>query len=160
MKPGLFRTGRGIVAAALGVLLGGCVVIQDILVQATSGVRDDAPTANGGDDGSNGEPVGGDPDEGVSDEAVPVVSLSVSNPTPQVNEDVILTCTADGGNNGLTFDFQPAIGRLFVNDRTGVATFTVDESDVGQTFSFTCTGTNDQGTSEPSNEQMILATPL
>ncbi|MCH7839306.1 MAG: immunoglobulin domain-containing protein [Planctomycetes bacterium] len=155
MKPGLFRTGRGIVAAALGVFLGGCVAIQDILVQATSGGRDDVPTTNGGDDGSNGEPVGGVPDEGV-----PVVSLSVSNPTPQVNEDVILTCTADGGNNGLTFDFQPAIGRLFVNDRTGIATFTVEESDVGQAFSFTCTGTNDQGTSEPSNEQMILATPL
>ena len=152
MKPGLFRTGRGIVAAALGVFLGGCVAIQDILVQATSGGRDDVPTTNGddGDSGDNGEPA----------EVVPVVSLSVSNPTPQVNEDVILTCTADGGNNGLTFDFQPAIGRLFVNDRTGIATFTVDESDVGQAFSFTCTGTNDQGTSEPSNEQMILATPL
>ena len=111
MKPGLFGTGRGIVAAALGVLLGGCVAIQDILVQVTSGAQDDTPTANGDDDGSNGEPAGGIPDEGVSDEAVPVVSLSVSNPTPQVNEDVILTCTADGGNNGLTFDFQPAIGR-------------------------------------------------
>lgn len=155
MKPVLFRTGQMVVAAALGIFLGGCVAIQDILVQATSGAQDDTPTANGGDDGSNGEPAGGDPDEGV-----PVVSLSVSNPTPQVNEDVILTCTADGGNSGLRFDFQPAIGRLVVNDRTGVATLTVDESDVGQTFSFTCTGTNDQGTSEPSNEQMILATPL
>lgn len=155
MKPALFRTGRRVIAAALGVFLGGCVAIQDFLVQATAGARDDVPTMNGGDDGGNDEPGDGVPEEGV-----PVVSLSASNPTPQVNEDVILTCTADGGNSGLTFDFQPTIGRLFVNDRTGVATFTVDESDVGQAFSFTCTGTNDQGTSEPSNEQMILATPL
>lgn len=154
MKPEMFRTGRSVLAAALGVFLGGCVAIQDLLVQATEGVRDDVPTTNGnGEDGGNGG--NGEPADGV-----PVVSLSVSNPTPQVNEDVILICIADGGNTGLTFDFQPAIGRLFVNDRTGVATLTVTESDVGQTFSFTCTGTNDQGTSEPSNVQLIQASAL
>ncbi len=151
MKPALSRTGQRVVLAALGVFLGGCVAIQDFLVQATTGARDDVPTTNGG----NGEPGDGVPDEGV-----PLVSLSVSNPSPQVNEDVILTCTAEGGNSGLTFGFQPAIGRLFVNDRTGVATFTVAESDVGQAFSFTCTGTNDQGTSEPSNVQLIQASAL
>lgn len=110
--------------------------------------------------------------------SVPAVRLQVSNPSPQVNDEVTLTCTVVRGDTaGVTYGFQsvdiphrvarharfkshPAYlpdGRLFVNHATGTATFIVEESDVGVAFNFTCTATNEAGTSRPSNQQVIIA---
>lgn len=90
---------------------------------------------------------------------IPVVRLTLSNPTPQVNEEVILQCEiVTGGSPGVTFDFQPNDGRLFVDRATGTATFIVEGSDIGVAFSFTCSATNNVGTSEPSNELVIVPT--
>ena len=85
--------------------------------------------------------------------------LEVSNPTPQVNEEVILTClVVNGDSGGVTYAFQPANGRLFVDNAAGRATFIVEAADVGVAFTFTCTATNEAGTSQPSNQLLIIAT--
>ncbi len=90
---------------------------------------------------------------------VPVVRLTLSNPSPQVGEEVILRCeVVTGGSLGTTFAFQPDEGRLFVDRATGSASFIVEGSDIGVAFSFTCSATDDTGTSEPSNEQVIIPT--
>lgn len=121
----------------LSVLTGGCAALLDAL----SGTGD-----NGGDLDSDG--------------TVPVVMLSVSNPTPQVSEQVMLTCsTIYGDQAGVTFDFQPADGRLIVNRTAGTALLIVAEYDAGAAFAYTCTATNEYGTSRPSNEQVIVPTP-
>lgn len=91
---------------------------------------------------------------------VPVVALSVSNPTPQVNEEVTLTCSVVTGTSiGMTFDFQPEGGSLIVNHSTGLALFIVSEYDAGTALTYTCTGTNTNGTSRPSGEVAIFPTP-
>lgn len=99
------------------------------------------------------------PSDGDSgDPPVPVATLSVSNPTPQVNEEVVLTCSATGGGDGVTFAFQPLTSRLQVDERRGTASFIVDETDVGIALSVTCTATNEHGTSARSNAQLITPT--
>ena len=99
-------------------------------------------------------PSDGDP----ADPPVPVATLSVSNPTPQVNEEVVLTCSAAGGGDGVTFAFQPTTSRLQVDERRGTASFIVQETDVGIALSVTCTATNEHGTSGLSNVQFITPT--
>ncbi len=100
-----------------------------------------------------------EPDEQPGSE-VPVVRLSISNPAPQVNEEVLLTCSVvNGDTGGVTFDFQPTDGRLFVNHTMGTATFIVEQADIGVAFAFTCTATTMDGASQPSNEQLIVPTP-
>ncbi len=91
---------------------------------------------------------------------IPVVRLDLSNPSPQVNEEVRLTCSVVGGDaGGVLFDFQPANDRLFINRASGTASFIVEETDIGVEFAVTCTATNETGTSRPSNQQVIIATP-
>ncbi len=134
---------------ALGALEGGCIELQHTLQGTTQDSTGGDLSANGEDDTTDGQ-TGGN---------VPVVTLSVSNPVPQVNEQVVLTCSViSGDTGGVTFDFQPATGRLIVNRTTGTASFIVQEVDIGATFAFTCTAANDHGTSEPSNNQMIIPT--
>lgn len=90
---------------------------------------------------------------------VPVVMLSVSNQTPQVNEEVTLTCSVVTGTSiGVTFDFQPEDGSLIVNHSTGRALFIVSDYDAGTALAYTCTGTNANGTSRPSAEVVIFPT--
>ncbi len=100
----------------------------------------------------------GDPGNGGSELAV---TLRVSNPTPQPNEQVVLTCTLvdGGGSANVTFDFQPTFGRLVVNSNAGTASFIVDQTDVGVALTFTCTASNDEETSLPSNSQTVVASP-
>ena len=138
----------GVHFLALAMLLGGCTVMQYPLNGNAPDATDGG--SNGDDDGVPDGPNGGD---------VPVVTLRVSNPVPQVNEQVVWTCSVVGGDaGGVAFDFQPASRRLMVNTTTGRATFIVQETDVGVAFAVTCTATNEHGTSEPSNEQMIIPT--
>jgi hypothetical protein len=85
------------------------------------------------------------------------VTLSVSNPTPRPNEQVTLTCRlTNAGDGNLTFDFQPAGGRLVVNHAAGTAGFIVQESDVGVAMTFTCTASDGGGTSPPSDPRTII----
>ena len=80
----------------------------------------------GGDSADPGRPDGdpGQPDDGTDDAngPVPAVALSVSNPTPQVNEDVRFTCSVTSGANGaVEFDFSANIDRLIVDGRLQLA---------------------------------------
>ncbi|MGB2988200.1 MAG: hypothetical protein WBE26_20215 [Phycisphaerae bacterium] len=136
---------------AIGVLATGCIelrlALQDIVDGPTDG---SSPT-----DGTDGEPA----DD--ADGNAPIVTLHASNTTPQVNEEVILTCSLVNSDTGpATFDFQPADGRLFVDHARGSASFIVEEADVSVAITLTCTATNNSGTSEPSNEQVITPTSL
>jgi len=89
---------------------------------------------------------------------LPRVSLTVSNPVPQLNETVLFRCTLLSGNDtDLSFTFQPSFGRLIVNETDGTATFVVDESDIGSSQSFTCTATNRVGEGPPSNSIVVVA---
>ncbi len=134
------------VLLALGA---GCIELQLALQGVVPGFDGRPPTTD-----RDGEPD--DRPEGN----IPVVRLDVSNPSPQVNEEVVLTCSLVGDDAaGVRFDFQPADGRLFVNRTRGTASFIVEETDIGVAFALTCTATNETGTSGPSNQQVIIATP-
>jgi len=86
--------------------------------------------------------------------------LTVSNPTPQLNEEVVLRCSVVGDvAEVVTFEFQPDDPRLAVNSTAGTASFVIQESDVtGAGFSFTCTAESDAGMSLPSNAVIIIPT--
>jgi hypothetical protein len=96
--------------------------------------------------------------DGDPDARVPVASLTLSNPTPQVGEDVVLECSATGGGDGVTFAFQPSTALLQVDERRGTASFIVQVTDVGIALSVTCTATNEHGTSARSNALLITPT--
>lgn len=135
------------VVVVVGLSSAGCI---DLPLVVHGAVED----GTGG--GLPGDRNGEEPDR-QGDATVPVVRLDVSNPSPQLNEEVILTCSVAAGDaGGVSFGFQPPDGRLFVNRRSGTAVFIVEEADIGSAFMFTCTGTNKNGTSEPSNEQLII----
>jgi hypothetical protein len=116
------------------------------------------PAGNGGgNDNSNGTPP---PDNGGMG-SVPRVSLSVSNPTPSLGEEVLLRCVVlEGGENGepVTIDFQPQTLRLAVDQAAGTASFVISEPDLGTELSATCTAANRHGVSPPSNSVRIFPT--
>jgi len=95
-----------------------------------------------------------------NDPATLTARLTVSNPTPQLNETVTLQCSAVGDASGaVSFEFQPDDSRLAVNSTTGRASFVIQESDIsGAGFSFTCTAESDAATSLPSNAIIIIPT--
>lgn len=110
----------------------------------------------GGTSGGNGDGAqpGGDGADGV-----PVVRLSISNPNPGLGEEVVLACSVQsGGSDNTVFAFQPADGRLIVNTRTGRAIFIVEATDLAVVIGFTCTATNENGTSQRSNRQEMIPT--
>lgn len=140
---------RLICFATMPLLLGGCIEILSALDAIEPGATNGAPSSGGGNDGPDGDDSGG----------VPVASLRVSNPFPQVSETVTLTCSAEGGSSdGLSFDFQPNDGRLDRGRTAGTADFTVSPSDISVEFSYTCTATNVFGTSDRSNAVSIIPT--
>jgi hypothetical protein len=141
-----------LVLSLLVGLAGGCV---ELGIYLSGMIPTDSPNGSG----SGGVDGDGGPSEGNGGDGVPVVRLEVSNPFPQSNEEVFLTCVlTDGDPEDVTFAFQPASGRLIVDSRTGRASFVVDASDVGIEYAVTCTATNAFGTSQASNEQVIIAT--
>ena len=133
----------------LACLLGGCVEILAAL-------NGSLPQNGGGTsplDGDGGTPVDG------PDGDLPVVTLTVSNPNPMINEEVLLRCSPAGGTGtGLTYAFQPAGLLVGINPGAGTAAFIPSEADAGTEFSFTCTAANEAGTSDPSNRQVIIPT--
>ena len=89
------------------------------------------------------------------------VSLSVSNPTPQINEEVTLTCrVTNGAVDGVTFAFDGAPGRLIIDRNRGTASFITQESDAGVAFNFTCTATNDVGTGPRSAARLVIVSSM
>jgi hypothetical protein len=131
-------------------LLGGCIEILSALNAIQPG--DTNGTQSPDDDGI-------DPNGNGDSDGIPVVSLRVSNPFPQMNETVALTCSLDAGNTeGLTFDFQPDDGFLDQGRRAGTAEFTASEPDINVEFTYTCTATNAFGTSNRSNTVTVLPT--
>ena len=135
----------------LAVLMAaGCIELQQAL-------RPTEPYPPG--DGS--PPVEPEPPvNGQTPPEVPAVTLAVSNPAPIVGEEVLLTCRlVEGDSDGATFHFQPPDSRLLVNQEAGTARLIVDQSDIGTEFTFTCTATNEEGTSEPSSAQTFIPSP-
>ena len=129
----------------LGFLSGGCVELGILL-------RNEWPVDSTG--GSNGDVQ---PPDSNGTDGIPDVRLNVSNPNPLAGEEVLFTCTlVEGDSNGVTFAFQPAGGRLIVEAQSGTASYIVDQSDIGVELIVTCTATNAFGTSEPSNQQIII----
>ena len=108
----------------------------------------------------DGTPPDGNGTDPGDDGAGLAVTLRVSNPTPQPNEEVILTCAlVNGTGANVTFDFQPEVGRLSVDHDAGTARFIVDESDVGVAITFTCTASDENGPGNPSNSETITVSP-
>lgn len=135
--------------SVLACLMGGCIEIFAALYGRLPG--------NGGGGGptdGNGIPPGNG-----QDGETPVVTLTVSNPNPMINEEVLLRCSSTGGTGtGLTYAFQPAGPLVGINPGAGTAAFIPSEADVGTEFSFTCSATNEAGTSEPSEPRVIIPT--
>ena len=135
--------------ASLACLLGGCVEILAAL-------NGSLPQNGGGTSPLDGD--GGTPGDGLDGDR-PVVTLTISNPNPMINEEVLLRCSPAGGTGaGLTYAFQPAGLLVGVNPGAGTAAFIPSEADGGTEFRFTCTGTNEAGTGDPSNVQVIIPT--
>lgn len=133
------------------LLSSGCLEFGALVGQALT-------DGTGGSFGSDGLLDGQDGDSGGSG-GIPVVGLSVSNPTPQLNEQVVLTCTlVSGSAAAVTYAFQGGQGRLIGNAGSGTASLIVDASDAGRQFTITCTATTTAGTSEPSSPQTIIPT--
>lgn len=121
------------------------------LVVLATGCGPVVPGGGGSDNGGNGN-------GGGNGGARPVVSLSASSVTPQVGEEVELTCRVTNGAEVEIFSFQPSLGRLVVDGDSGRATFIVDAVDVGVSLSFTCAARNENGISSNSNAVTITAT--
>ena len=127
--------------------VGGCIELQAILAGVYPDTGDGPPPANGD---------GGTPSDGTSGDR-PVVTLTVSNNNPVVNEEVLLRCSLTTGDPaGLRYAFEPAGFLVGVNPVSGTAAFIPSAPDAGTEFRFTCTATTDAGTSEPSNTQVII----
>ena len=115
--------------------LSGCVELTE-LVDAILGPPGDGPPSDGG--------------------GLPRVRLTVSNPSPQLSEEVLLVCSdVPGSPSSDMFAFSPA-GLLSPTGTPGQAVFIVSQSDIGVEFAFTCTGRNDSGTSLPSSPQSFI----
>ena len=131
----------------MAVFASGCVEIQALL----SGAGADG----GGSLPSDG--AGMTPGDGGSANALPEVTLTVSNPNPTTNEEVLLICRASDPTQAVSsFAFQPTIDLIGVNSFRGTATFIPSAADAGTEFNFTCTGTNESGTGGPSAPQLVI----
>lgn len=136
----------------MAVFVSGCVEIQAIL----SGIADTSDGGNSPSDGGGITPGDGTDGNGSAD-ALPVVTLTVSNSSPTINEEVLLTCRSDDPAQPVSiFAFQPAIDLIGINSLQGTAAFIPSAADVSTAFQFTCTGTNSFGTGEPSAPQLII----
>ncbi|MCH8241708.1 MAG: hypothetical protein IH897_03730 [Planctomycetes bacterium] len=132
----------------MAMLPSGCVEIQALLFGVGA-------AAGGGSLASDG--AGITPGGGGSAIALPEVTLTVSNPNPTTNEEVLLTCRAsDPAQAVSSFAFQPTIDLIGVNAFRGTATFIPSAADVSTEFQFTCTGTNESGTGGRSAPQLVI----
>ena len=130
-----------------GLATASCVELQLLL----GGARNPPPAGNSTGNDNDGEP-GND-----NDSPVPAVRLSVSNPSPIVGEEVVLTCSLTSGDAaGASFSFEPFHPRLIVDAARGTARFIVSESDAGTEFSFRCRAVVDGLSSDLSNEVSFI----
>ena len=137
MRPWTHRRGILAVVSTLA-LIGGCV-----------------PVVGSGSDGTTIPPENGDTGDGAATFAV---SIQVSNPTPQLFEEVTLRCTTVGSVMGpLTFDFQSRDVALLVDSTNGTASFLVNESDLGLTIDVTCSASD--GTGQTAASRRVTVAP-
>jgi len=117
-------------------LISGCIAISN-------------PTS--GNDPNTNNPDNNPPNDTSTPEEITVV-LSVSNLNPQVGEEVFLSCTiVTGSATDPAFNFQPPNRLIAIDTMNGSATLIVDQTDIGIEFTFTCTVTEANVTSEPHN---------
>ncbi len=128
-------------------LVAGCIELQAI----GSGPAP-PPMDDGGSPPDDNPRPGGDGGDGQL-----AVRLSASNPTPQPNEVLVLTCSLTSGEpEGVTFRFEPSNDRLIVGPQAGVASLIITESDVGVSMSFTCSARDEQTQSDSSDPVLIV----
>ncbi|RME39202.1 MAG: hypothetical protein D6788_05940 [Planctomycetota bacterium] len=152
-KGAWLSTARAVTVCVL-VALAGCLEVQQLLTGTTRPPGGGAPPTDNADGGGSG-----DAGAGGGDVITPQVVLDVSNPAPQLNEELQLVCRVVNNAGGMIrFEFQPDDGRLVVDHEAGTAVLVIEPSDIGQTFDFTCTASNEAGTSNPSNVQTVAPT--
>ncbi len=124
---------------SISSLIGGCV-----------------PIVGSRNDGATPPPGNGDNGDGPATFAV---SIQVSNPTPQLFEEVTFRCTTDGAaSEPLTFDFHSPDVALHVDSINGTASFVVSESDLGLTLDVTCSASDRMGRAAVSNRVTVAPT--
>ena len=139
-----WKAALGLMAVVTLTQTVGCFELREALRGA--GSADDAMPSGDAVD-SNGE--------------LPSVVLHVSNPTPQLNEEVQLLCSVVSGSaDEVTFSIQPAQELASLNPTTGVATIVIALSDLGTVLAFACTASNEAGTSPPSNTVVLFPTSI
>lgn len=125
----------------------GCIEIQQFIAASS-------PTDNGGSQ-SGSVPADQEPTDPQTGE-VPVVRLTASNPSPQLNDEVLLSCVVENETTGfIQFEFQPD-DRLFVDQARGTAGLIIEASDLGSALTFTCRATSSAGQSQPSNQVLLI----
>ena len=135
------RAHRRPIPAVLSILalIGGCV-----------------PVVGSGSNGTTTPPGNGNTGDGQASFAV---SIQVSNPTPQLFEEVTLRCQTVGTvSEPLTFDFQSRDIALQVDSANGTASFVVNESDLGLTIDVTCSASDGTGRTAQSSRATVAPT--
>lgn len=118
-------------------------------------VSSDASIAGGS--GQTSSDMDGDTQPTGDGGAAPQVGIAAIPSTPAVGETVTLTCSVIGGEaTGVTFEFQTSDGRPLDPFNADTVTFVVDETDVGTSLEFTCTGTTVAGTGPPSVPVIVI----
>lgn len=104
---------------------------------------------------------GGDTGNGDGTPTPPefTVQLEVSNPTPQVDEEVSIQCLASGTfTQPLTYAFDSSTDRLQTNPNAGTASVIVSQPDQGSTISISCSATDAEGHQATSSVVHITPT--
>lgn len=155
---------RVVVLALSTAALVGCVELQYwatgqlIGAPPANGSNNDNQSGGGNDNSNNANDNSGSDNLNDNANMVFEVELMVSNETPEVGEEVILTCVVTSGSpEGVMFTFQPEGERLVVDAEAGRATFVVDESDVDIAFEVQCAAENTAGQSAVSETVTIVA---
>ncbi len=117
------------------------------------------PVLPGDGSGSNGDGGSGGGGSGGGGSPTPITAqLNVSNPSPGLGEEVVLTCAVSPTPDGtLTYSFEP-MDRLSVDARRGTARFIVDATDIGPSFSFRCSATDGEALTVRSPVRSVIPT--
>lgn len=86
------------------------------------------------------------------------VQLEVSNPTPQVDEQVSIQCVASGTfTQPLSYAFDSSTDRLQTDPSAGTASLIIAQSDRGSAISISCTATDADG--QQATSSVVRITP-
>ena len=144
-------------AIRISVLIGVLVCASAVLPACVELglVSSDASIAGGS--GPTSSDMDGDTQPTGDGGATPQVGIAAIPSTPAVGETVTLTCSVVGGEStGVTFEFQTSDGRPLDPFNADTVTFVVDETDLGTSLEFTCTGATDAGTGPPSVPIIVI----